>query len=124
MNSLRQLAVSSAVMAAVACGSSSPPTSPSPVPSADGASSVTIPMGAEGLGSRAFNPAEVSVAVGATVSWVNADSVAHTSTSDSIGWNSGAIAPGRQFSATFPTAGTFPYHCAIHPGMVGSVIVR
>ena len=124
MDSTRMLAVSSALIATVACGSSSPPASPSPVPSADGASSVTIPMGAEVLGSRAFNPGEVSLAVGATVTWVNADAVSHTSTSDSSGWNSGSIAPGRRFSATFPTAGTFPYYCSIHPGMVGTVVVR
>jgi plastocyanin len=32
--------------------------------------------------------------------------------------------PGSQFSFTFSTAGTFQYHCAIHPGMVGSVVVQ
>ena len=94
MDAIRMLAVSSALIATVACGSSSPPASPSPVPSADGASSVTIPIGAKVLGSRAFNPGEVSLAVGATVTWVNADAVSHTSTSDSFGWNSGSIAPG------------------------------
>jgi plastocyanin len=66
----------------------------------------------------------VSVAVGATVTWMNSDSIAHTSTSDTNGWNSGVVAPGGQFSFTFQTAGTFPYHCAIHPGMVGTVVVR
>jgi plastocyanin len=25
---------------------------------------------------------------------------------------------------TFPSAGTFPYHCSIHPGMVGTVTVQ
>jgi plastocyanin len=27
------------------------------------------------------------------------------------------------YSVTFPDAGTYPYHCAIHPGMEGTVIV-
>jgi plastocyanin len=58
------------------------------------------------------------------VTWNNADTVAHTSTSDGSGWNSGSVAPGGQFSHAFPTTGTFAYHCAIHPGMVGNVVVR
>jgi len=31
---------------------------------------------------------------------------------------------GRMVSRVFPTAGTFPYDCRLHPGMVGEVIVR
>jgi plastocyanin len=69
-------------------------------------------------------PDELSVTVGTTVTWMNTDSVVHTSTSDAAGWNSGTVAPGAQFSVAFQTAGTFPYHCSIHPGMVGTVVVR
>jgi plastocyanin len=64
------------------------------------------------------------VATGTTVTWVNTDSTAHTSTSDAAGWNSGIVAPGGQFSFAFPTAGSFSYHCAIHPGMIGKVVVH
>jgi plastocyanin len=66
----------------------------------------------------------VDVAVGDTVTWMNTDTVAHTSTSDASAWDSGSVAPGGQFSRAFQTAGTFQYHCAIHPGMVGTVVVR
>ena len=34
------------------------------------------------------------------------------------------IAPGASFSKTFTSAGSFPYHCTIHPGMVGTVTVQ
>ncbi len=129
MSSLRLAIVSAGLMFATACGDySSPPTAPSPAPSptpeSGPPSSVTIPVGAEFLGDRAFMPAEVNVAAGTTVTWVNADSTSHTSTSDVTGWNSGAIAPGGRFSVSFQTVGTFPYHCTIHPGMVGTVVVR
>jgi plastocyanin len=50
--------------------------------------------------------------------------VAHTSTSDAPGWNSGIIAPRATFTATLDTVGTFSYHCSIHPGMVGRITVR
>jgi plastocyanin len=62
--------------------------------------------------------------VGTRVTWRNTDSISHTSTSNATGWNSGIIAPGREFSFSFQTAGRFPYHCAIHPDMVGTVVVR
>jgi plastocyanin len=69
-------------------------------------------------------PDELNVAVGTTVTWMNTDSISHTSTSNAAGWNSGIVAPGGQFAFAFQTAGTFPYHCTIHPGMVGTVVVR
>jgi len=81
-------------------------------------------MGASTLGNRAYSPPELNIATGTTVTWTNTDSVAHTSTSDAPGWNSGSVAPGGQFSTSFQAAGTFPYHCAIHPGMTGTVVVR
>ena len=130
MLSLRFSALVAILMFAVACGSnyssSSPsPSTPSPAPTPGGPSaSVAIPVGAESLGNRAFTPDALSVTAGTTVTWMNTDSIAHTSTSDAPGWNSGTVAPGGQFSAAFQTPGTFAYHCSIHPGMVGSVVVR
>jgi plastocyanin len=131
MLSLRLAAVSVVLMFAIACGGdySSPSTSPSPTPSptptpGGPSSSVTIPVGALSLGNRAYAPDDLNVAVGTTVTWMNTDSVSHTSTSDVTAWNSGVVAPGGQFSFAFQTAGTFPYHCTIHPGMVGTVVVR
>jgi plastocyanin len=113
-------------MFAFACGGNSSPSpiSPEPAPGGAPSSTVVIPVGAESLGNRAFTPGELSVTAGTTVTWTNTDTVSHTSTSNAAGWNSGTLAPGRQFSFAFQTAGTFPYHCAIHPGMVGTVIVR
>ena len=122
----RHVVIALTLMLSAACGSynSSPPAAPSPTPPAGPVSAVAIPANASTLGNRAFVPAELNVAPGTSVTWTNTDAVAHTSTSDAAGWNSGAIAPGGRFSFTFQTAGTFPYHCAIHPGMVGTVVVR
>ena len=73
---------------------------------------------------RMYAPNPIDIAVGQSVTWTNNDSTAHTSTGNDGSWNSGAIAPGASFSQMFPNAGTFAYHCAIHPGMVGTVAVR
>src|SRR5262249_41463912 len=128
MISMRLAVVSTAIALSIACSgssSSSSPAAPSPEPGAGGpASSVSIPTGAEFLATRAYAPDDLSVAVGTTVTWTNNDSIAHTSTSDVSGWNSGLVAPGGHFSFTFQTAGTFAYHCTIHPGMIGTVVAR
>src|SRR4030095_6437075 len=128
MFSLRVAVLSSALAFTVACGGSysSPTTpSPSPAPAPSGPSSpVVIPQGAEFLGNRAYNPDDITVATGATVTWTNNDSIPHTSTSDVRGWDSGSVAGGGRFSCTFQNAGTFTYHCSLHPGMVGRVIVQ
>ena len=129
MWSWRLVVVSAILFIAVACGGgdASPPASPSPTPSpvpGDSSSSVVIPVGAAVLGNRAYTPDDLNISVGATVTWMNTDSESHTSTSDAVGWNSATIAPGGRYSRAFQTTGVFPYHCAIHPGMVGTVTVR
>jgi plastocyanin len=131
MFSSRLAVVPAVLLFATACagGYSSPSPLPSPAPSpaptpGTPSTSVAIPMNATTLGNGAYIPDDLNVAVGGAVTWTNTDSISHTSTSDVTGWDSGIVAPGGQFSFVFQTAGTFRYHCAIHPGMVGTVVVR
>jgi plastocyanin len=106
----------------LACGQSTPAT-PSPTPS--GATvAASIVSGSSTLTTTAYAPNPVVVAVGGTVSWTNNDTKTHTSTADAGEWSSGPIAPGGTFSMMFASAGTFAYHCTIHPGMVGTVTVQ
>lgn len=111
-----------------ACGSSNSatPASPTPAPATTSAgSAVTIPQGAQSLNSpAAYVPNPITIALGSAVTWTNNDSTAHTATSNTGVFNSGAIGPGQSFSFTFQTAGTYQYHCSFHPGMVGSVVVQ
>ncbi|HEX4348096.1 MAG TPA: plastocyanin/azurin family copper-binding protein [Vicinamibacterales bacterium] len=105
-----------------ACGGSSNsntnPTSPS------SASGISIVSSASTMTTTAFNPNPMVVAKGTTVTWTNNDTTTHTSTADNGMWSSGGIAPGGTFSTTLQTAGTFTYHCTIHPGMVGTMTVQ
>jgi predicted lipoprotein with Yx(FWY)xxD motif len=72
----------------------------------------------------AFSPQTITVAPGTTVTWTNKDSQDHTVTSDSDAWpDSGNLATNKTFSHTFANAGTYTYHCALHPYMTGKVIV-
>ncbi|HUQ83581.1 MAG TPA: Ig-like domain-containing protein [Gemmatimonadaceae bacterium] len=69
-----------------------------------------------------FSPNNVVVARNGTVGWSFA--ILHNVTFDTPGSpaNIGDTATGT-VSRTFPTAGTFAYHCTIHAGMTGSVVV-
>jgi plastocyanin len=71
-----------------------------------------------------FQPSTLTVTTGTTVTWYNQDNVQHTVTSDNAGlFDSGAIKPGKAFSFTFNTPGSYNYHCNIHPSMHGVVVV-
>jgi plastocyanin len=71
----------------------------------------------------AFNPGSLSVTTGATVTWTNSDTTLHTVTADDGSFTSGNIAIGATYSRVFNTAGTFSYHCILHPEMTGKVVV-
>ena len=70
----------------------------------------------------AFSPSELTVSAGTEVTFQNDDSTTHTFTGD--GFESGNVSPGNSFKFTFNTAGTFNYHCSIHPMMTGKIIVK
>ena len=71
-----------------------------------------------------FAPAEIAVAKGTTVTFVNHGKEFHTVTSDApsrpfdISIDTGQVA-----TFTFNTVGVFTYHCGVHPQMKGTVRV-
>jgi plastocyanin len=71
----------------------------------------------------AFKPKTITIAKGTKVMWRNGGSVSHTTTSNKGLWNSGALAPGAAFAHVFKKAGTFLYHCTIHPTLMHGKIV-
>ena len=74
----------------------------------------------------AFNPQLVTLKTGTTVTWTDKDGVAHTVTSSSgpASFNSGALAASSgTFHFTITQAGTYRYHCMIHPYMTATIVV-
>ena len=127
---LSRLLAIAAVAATFACGGSTP-TNPNPPP--PGTVGVTIQ-------DFTFTPAAVTIKAGTTVRWTNNGPSTHTSVADGGAWNSGPISPpgggggygggsaAGTFDFTFMSAGTFGYHCSIHPpsmypGFTGTVTV-
>ncbi len=79
-------------------------------------------------GTFGFSPTMVTIKVGTTVIWTDMTVAPHTVTSDDgTSFDSGASNPlspqGGTFNHTFTTAGTFAYHCAIHPYMKATIVV-
>jgi plastocyanin len=76
----------------------------------------------------AFQPNPVQVQAGEMVTWTNDDQILHTVTSGTRGKSDGMFdqkleGAGSKAMFTFNTAGTFAYHCEIHPGMDATVVV-
>jgi plastocyanin len=110
-----------ATVAPTTAPTDTPTTAPAETPttaSTDNGNSVAI-------ASFAFSPASLTVAVGTKVTWTNNDSVTHTVTADQgAAFNSGPLSPGQTFSFTFTKAGTYSYHCNIHPSMMATIVVN
>ena len=87
-----------------------------------------ISCGASGQGSAvamanfAFNPTSANAAVNGFVTWSNTDSTTHTVTFDN-GPDCGTVAAGASQTVQFTVAGTFAFHCRIHPSMKGTIVV-
>jgi plastocyanin len=120
---VRKVLIAAALLAGTACGGNST-TSASSTTSTGANSNASIVLNASVLTSTAFSPNPIVVKVGDSVTWVNNDSTVHTSIANGGAWASGNINPGGSFKTTMTAAGTFPYHCNIHPGMIGTVTVQ
>jgi plastocyanin len=76
----------------------------------------------------AFEPAQITVARGASVTWTNKSNSNHTVTSGAPDQPANtfnhALAPAGTYTVKFDNAGSFDYFCSIHTNMRGAVIVR
>jgi len=70
-----------------------------------------------------FQPAELSVKVGTTVTWTNRDDIPHTVVSAGK-FRSKTLDTDDKFSFTFTTAGDYKYFCSLHPHMTGMIKVE
>ena len=95
-----------------------PTPSPTPTP---GTRTITI-LGMRG--NLSYSPNPMNVSVGTTVRFFNADSVVHTATQNQGLFDTSLLAPGSTSAPiTLTTAGSFGFHCARHPSMVGTINV-
>jgi plastocyanin len=72
----------------------------------------------------AFSPAELTIAPGTTVTWINQDDIAHTVMEANKAFWSRAMDTDDKFSFTFNMEGEFAYFCSLHPRMTGKIVVK
>jgi plastocyanin len=107
------------IVAACSGGGTVPPASteaPSAAPPTGGAGAVTVV-------DFAFQPSDLTVAAGSTVTWTDSGDATHT-----VKWSDGTpetagLAKGATYQRTFETAGAYPYVCGIHGSMTGTITV-
>ena len=124
-------------LGAASCSSS--PASSMNQPPPPLSNDIMIPDGGSTMTTGAFspNPKTVALAGGASVAvrFVNDDintstyggtGVTHHIVSDDGGitFDAGTIAPYHTMTVNLTAAGTIPFHCMIHPSMVGSITVN
>lgn len=104
-----------------------PPSQLATVAPAKPARAAPSPVGSGpqiGIENFNFVPADITVPVGATVTWTNHDDVPHTATSSQSAFDSKTLDPDGTYSFTFDKPGTYTYFCAIHPFMTARITVQ
>src|SRR5262249_25723678 len=98
---------------ALGCSSSSSPSSPS------SGSLVTVQ-----INNSVYSPNPITMKVGQQVNWKNNDTITHTATLEGMFNNVISPMSAQGAPVTMSAAGTFNYHCTIHPGMNGTIVVQ
>jgi plastocyanin len=126
-----------AVLLLAACSSggatSAPTAAASPAPSVEASASAAAGAAcaesaaagevAVAIADFDFIPADIAAKVGQTVTFTNNDSAPHTATLDDGSCTTPNLSKGASDGLLFTSAGTYPFHCAVHPRMKGTITV-
>src|SRR4029079_10312097 len=72
----------------------------------------------------AFSPTSRTIATTDAIKWTNNDTKSHQVVANNGSFVSPTIAPGKSYTHTFNTAGTYRYHDALHPALTGKIVVN
>lgn len=70
-----------------------------------------------------FSPASIEASTGQTITFTNGDSAPHSATLDDDSCATPNLGGGESGGLTFTAAGTYPFHCRVHPDMRGTITV-
>ena len=118
------------VLLLVDCGGNgvAPTPTPTPSPTPTVTANAYILPGAVSLNDWAFGDEPIVIYKSERLRWVNADALTHVIVADSADATdfrkTDELAPGGSESLIMTRLGTTRIHCAIHPNMTGTLIVR
>lgn len=105
-------------------GSSNSPQTPSVNQQSNPTNPVPAAKNSVQISNFSFSPTTLTVKIGDRVTWTNQDSIGHSSTADDKSFDTGVLDQGKSGTVTFSKAGTYTYHCSVHPTMTGTIIVQ
>jgi amicyanin len=71
-----------------------------------------------------FNPPQLTIKAGTTVTWTNKDDIPHTIAAVGKQFKSKVLDTDNAYSFTFTTPGSYAYFCSLHPHMTGTIVVE
>ena len=110
-----------------AAGTQAPPGSQAPVATTAGSAVCADSTGTTtveaAVGGNQWGP--VSAKVGDVITWTNSDSVPHRVALDdgTCEMSANIQGGGGKASLVFSVAGTYPFHCTVHPSMKGTITI-
>lgn len=107
----------------VGCAQKVSPDSVAPVEKQSAVPAETSGTNVVTISNFAFAPVTITINKGDTVTWKHDDVATHTVVSSGL-FESPDLERGKTFSFKFDAAGTYNYHCGIHPSMQGTVVVK
>ena len=111
-----------AALLATGCNDGNSGPSAAAAPSAGGSSGTSSAIT---ISNFKFSPGTLRVQHGADIKVANDDSTAHTVTADDgHSFGSGNVDSGASATIQAPAAGSYSYHCTIHPFMKGKLVVQ
>lgn len=72
----------------------------------------------------AFEPSNLTIAVGDSVNFVNMDGAPHTATQIDGAFDTGRLSRTDESTIVFSAAGLFAYFCGVHPSMTAQITVE
>ncbi len=118
---MKTILARAAIATFLVLGLAAPAIAAEPIRGPSGASG-PVKIKIKDSGTRRFAPSSITISRGTKVKWVNKGTLTHTTTADEGAWDE-RLDPGDTFTRKFRHAGTFAFHCSIHPSMTGTVTV-
>ncbi|HYI24472.1 MAG TPA: plastocyanin/azurin family copper-binding protein [Thermomicrobiales bacterium] len=100
-------------------GAATPAATPAASPEAPDSRNATVVR----MVNIAFDPSELEISAGTSVTWINEEQVPHTATALDGSFDTGTLEQDDEASVTFDAPGTYEYRCTFHPSMTATISV-